>query len=707
MSTEESEKRIEEVVVAPRPWTFVLGLILVAMMVTVETWLNGFTSLFLEPFGVYGYWWNVQLEYWGNFLWPFIGCIILAIINKVKAVTRQEATIVVTMLFVTWMLPLWNGIGSCINSGAAFINSGEPYITWYKEAFGPVRHLYAPDFEDPTWLEGWLRGGAAVPWVKWAPTIVYLTVVTSLYYITMVFLASLFFQSWIQVESLPFPVASGQAMLVDAAVGAGKEETKRRGFLNVYFWIGIVAGIAMSGSWWLSIFVPGFAPKPLAYDFTPLGFLPWAPIVFSVDPFYIGSMLLIPVGILESHILFFLIFYWIIPPAAAWAGIVDKQPATWTWASTWWGWVRTSVGPTSLANWAQWTYGHYNHLVLGFMFGIVAYSFWTTRGIWISSIRGIWKKEASDVEAQQPLPYKYLWGCLAFSGLLYALVMWYASNYELPGWYLLYEVVFPVWIVTALSSARIRGEFGYGGFTNYNVTHTHTVWHYWWWASPSSPMYTEDPASFMRQAQATGQYFWSGYINGPSAATSPTVMTMFKVGDLNNTHPRYILYASLIAIPFAIVLVNVLMVQFNYMYGALNKWSAESIGGMGGHWGMVWNGWASYLKNPWQWVGRPPTIWMHVTQLVGAVAAFILMYVRTRAPWLPVHPIGVVSSTWAPPIVFLPAVIALIAKLIVLRVGGPRLHETTLLPLGVGLSLGTGLMFLIGAIVRAYQLLSA
>jgi hypothetical protein len=165
--------------------------------------------------------------------------------------------------------------------------------------------------------------------------------------------------------------------------------------------------------------------------------------------------------------------------------------------------------------------------------------------------------------------------------------------------------------------------------------------------------------------------------------------------------------AGLIAVPFAILLVNVLMVQFNYMYGAINKWAAEEIGGMGGMWGMTWNGWASWNNNPWQWVGTEPTIWMHVTWIMGAVLAVVLLLVRSRFPMLPIDPIGVVAATWAPFIVFLPAVIAVISKIIVLRVGGSRLHEKTVIPLGVGLSLGTGIMFLICAFIKANQILMA
>jgi hypothetical protein len=135
-------------------------------------------------------------------------------------------------------------------------------------------------------------------------------------------------------------------MLIDAAVG-GEKGSKRESFTNIYFWVGMIIGVIMSFRWWLALFVRGWTAEGLYYNFTPLGFLPYTPLVFSIDPFYIGSMLLVLTNILQSHILFFIIFYWIIPPVAVFAGVVDKQPAGWEWTSTWWSWIRTSVGPTS------------------------------------------------------------------------------------------------------------------------------------------------------------------------------------------------------------------------------------------------------------------------------------------------------------------------------------------------------------------------
>jgi hypothetical protein len=179
------------------------------------------------------------------------------------------------------------------------------------------------------------------------------------------------------------------------------------------------------------------------------------------------------------------------------------------------------------------------------------------------------------------------------------------------------------------------------------------------------------------------------------------------MGEKTETHPKYIFYGALIAIPVAIILSLVLILQWNYLYGALNKWSEEGTGVWNGAWSYQHNYWAAYQGSVWQWIGVPPTEWMHFFEFIGVLISWILIYVRIKFPWLPLHPIGFVASTLIPYVAFLPAIIALVAKIIVIRSGGLRAYEEKLMPLGIGLSAGSGVAMLISAFIKAFQILSA
>jgi hypothetical protein len=94
--------------------------------------------------------------------------------------------------------------------------------------------------------------------------------------------------------------------------------------------------------------------------------------------------------------------------------------------------------------------------------------------------------------------------------------------------------------------------------------------------------------------------------------------------------------------------------------------------------------------------------------IVGAAIVTIVYILHARFPWFPLNPAGVtLGFTWITFHVVIPALVALIAKYIILRIGGAKVYEEMVVPFAIGALASTGIMILWGVLSNYAALLTA
>jgi hypothetical protein len=119
-------------------------------------------------------------------------------------------------------------------------------------------------------------------------------------------------------------------------------------------------------------------------------------------------------------------------------------------------------------------------------------------------------------------------------------------------------------------------------------------------------------------------------------------------------------------------------------------------------WVGNWNGITAEMEG-----GNRPTAppWIPYA-LLGIVIVGVLSFLHARFMWFPVDPAGYVLATTIHPLLeglWLPFLIAWIAKTITLRVGGSRAYENYGVPIATGFLTGTTLSILIGGGIGVYR----
>jgi len=87
-----------------------------------------------------------------------------------------------------------------------------------------------------------------------------------------------------------------------------------------------------------------------------------------------------------------------------------------------------------------------------------------------------------------------------------------------------------------------------------------------------------------------------------------------------------------------------------------------------------------------------------VYTVVGAAITIGLYMARARWPWFMINPAALSISLWLNEYMWMNAIVALIIKLVITRVGGVKALEEKVLPAVVGFCTGYGALFLFVAL---------
>lgn len=702
-----------EVAVIPpvRPIAYIIGLVFVAIIIPIMTFFTGIINMgYLYPFStnVYsGQNWQ-QINY--VFFWPFIILLITGAIGKATRLTKQEIVVIVSMIWVTWFIPnAGTGVKQSLtwNIGARLLA-----LPWFPDRFmNDMNGVYqawrfwGPDPTKAAVFSGALGGGASVPWGEWAFAMTYQSLYNIFFFATQIFLVNLFRRQWLDVEELPFPMATAGAQLINQSVepSGGKSILK-----SVYLWVGIIVGFLGNLPLLLPKLTPAFADPPepgIGVELTTLRLLPWVFLNFSVNPELIGAAYLMPTTILFSYLAFWVVFQLIWGPLMVSLGIWDPMPAT-SWHAYYGSLNRYSTGTLGTMNWAQYFGGTWVMFTWGAMAGLIIWPMLVYRREVMVVLKGLWGSVPKEIDENEPLKVKQTWigfiVCFLATVFIY---IWGTGGLLSSPFYWIPVILIVVGLLFqwgGLFMARYMAEVGYGMHPWAGYTQAPPAWNYsgWlYWAAEGSPWYmgsfTNPLASERRVVAAVRMYYSAGY--GGTTHPLPSAFEAYKIGKETKTRYRDQFIGMMIAIPVAIVLTYIMTLTFAYTWGINNKWSAPYAEWSIGYFLFGWMGWGPPAL---VWCCSPfPTYTIFAAIAIGFAIVVLLFQLRARYPRWPFHPIAfplVVTGMY--PQMFLPIIIAFIAKRLTLRFGGSEAYSKYGVPIAIGLIIGFSINAFIGSL---------
>jgi hypothetical protein len=325
------------------------------------------------------------------------------------------------------------------------------------------------------------------------------------------------------------------------------------------------------------------------------------------------------------------------------------------------------------------------------------------RGEIVNVFKAFVGRAPPEVEAREPI--KYRWQLLGFI-LLVAIsiyLWWYASLGFLPIiWGVYSYIIMALWL---MCRARVAGEFGLAiDFMNDNMwahNWTYSFRSHWWVADPASPFFIRDVRQRFLVLRA--DYPW--YFTVVRAAPVATLLESYKMASVEGVHSKHIFIATIIAMIVGIVVAVFTFLPMWCSFGALNLSAFNYLGAPHNYYqraptyacitevGDYWRGDLS---------GGGPRASQWILFSIGAAIIFAIYWLNTRFPWFPVNAQGAaLGFGMVPPNMMTPAIVAYIAKRIILRVGGIRLYEDKAMPFAVGMAAATGPAVILGVL---YQL---
>lgn len=530
-----------------------------------------------------------------------------------------------------------------------FLDVLVPMITWPFRAATPENRygeLITPHIpawisvRDPAVLKGWYEGTKDVwAWRMWAPWVtpvaVWSAVIFAMLFVMMC-INTIVRQQWIQHDKLQFPLVELPIQVTDPAGELFRSRLMWLGF-------GISGGICLMNG--LSVLYPSIPFLPVKMtNLAPLmpnkpwNAVGWFPISFY--PYAIGLSFLLPVDMLFSCWFFFLCWKAVNVLGSVY-GVYGTVP--------------------------RFPYADQQSLGAYYLIGLFAV--WSGRRHLRVVFRAAFAGEKIAGEAEGPMRYR-----TAVLGLIlgFLAVVLFFRLIGLAWWMALAAI--GLYFFFAMAVARIHAELG----------------------PPSHGLHFMGPEIVLTGALGTQAFSnqnltafgWFWWFNR-SYRSIPIAYQLdgLKIAQRSRVSQRTMGAAIALASVAAVASGFAFYIYFGYTRGAQV--------GMAGH--VNGFGWEAFNIRTANWIATqtPRDIGYVISVAWGMVFTYFLYFMKLRFAWWPFHPLGFAVSTGYPiHTIWVPSIIAWLAKFTVLRVGGLKGYRAAL-PFFLGLILGD---FIVGAL---------
>jgi len=547
------------------------------------------------------------------------------------------------LLTIYAMLGVGTGLVSSLWDLGGSLAGTITYPFWFATPENRWKDLLWPTL--PTWLTvrdldvlaGFYVGGAEPydPRVvrAWAgPAAWWAAIVGAMMWVCLC-LNSIVRRRWEEEEKLPFPLVTLPVQLVE----------ERFGLLhNRLFWVGVGVTVAI-GVWnTLAGVVPSLPEIPTFYDYT--GYVqnrrPWSFIRYCGlwwDPFAVGLCYLMPLDLTLSLLLFDLM----------WMG----------------EYVMTGQFGWATSPWSGFPYG--DQQAAGALIALLLSVLWLDRRYLAQVMRkAVGLRSALREDGEEALGYR-----AAVLGTLggIAFLWWVLARAGMETWVI--PALLGLYFVMSLVISRLRAQLGPPS----NEIHASAM-PYWmlltFAGSRSMTPRTLGVLALLRP-----------YLYEQRSHPSPVQLEALKMAEGGRMERRRLAMAMAVVVPVAVLCYFWAQLQLGYTLG-LGTPKAH-------YWNLVVpRSIAEGLSDDLQYPSAPGVSNMSAMGF-GMVFTMVLMWLKMRFQWWPLHPVGYpIALSWAIDSMKPALLITWVVKSMLLRYGGLRAHRRAL-PLFLGLLAGS------------------
>jgi len=612
---------------------------------------------------------------------------IMRIIPEKYRFNKAELAFLITSIMTVPILADRDGYSMLLTAFSWDISIGANYVEHTLKNISPNFLV-----NDEELLRQQFYGGVPVPWNAWIVPLTFQMLLWICLRLFFFFGISLIQHVYIDQEALAFPMETNVTKtLIDFSSGEKKigplssKESKRIVLISLI--IGVLWFLLLKPKYWYPS-VTLLEDNPLIIDLTPTGLLP-APLKLNFNFADWGWLILMPIDVLVTMPIAWIIFYVIIPPIMISTGNLTEIPPGTS--------GRTAViRIASMRENTLWK-GGYGPLQFGLILGLALVPLIRNRRSIIRSIKSV----STGGPYETPLSPKVLWLGWAITGLA---TVGLFSMFEIPVWYSFVLVFFlSCWYMGlgrafAKASAYMMNMDGHG-----------VGWCGQWWTAQLNHtvgLVGDTPAAFNSQWIVQQLALPMVGNNGGLEPTNPAIwhLSGFKLGQLTKADRKQMSVAILIGSLIPVLIAVPLGLWLSYTFG----WYAPG-SGLGR---LCWPSRATISTFFSNMRGRPSGPWLrtpdlgsNIVTIVGFVIVAVMEYLRRfGGAFLYMSPVGVAFAFFSSEGSYIMgAIIISIVRLIVFRVGGTKLYDEKILPIGVGLILGQAVSWIIKTILILLQ----
>jgi len=434
-------------------------------------------------------------------------------------------------------------------------------------------------------------------------------------------------KQWTERERLSYPI-----------IQLPLEMTERRGgfFRERLMWLGFsIAALISIVNLLNSIFpsVPYIPVKrrSIGYLFTERPWNAMGDMRLSFYPFAIGISFMIPLDLLLSC----WVFYWVYKMELVVGGVM--------------GWRSTSRFPFA------------DEQAFGAYIGILLFVIWTARSHFKSIFKHVLGMEGVD-DSEEPLPYR---AAAAGFVLGFAYLFLFSYRMGMAAWAI--PIFFAIYYLLGTVIARIRAELG---FLVHDLHHI----------DPHSMMIDMFGTRRLGTRTLIGFSLYMFFNRAYRAHPMPQELEAMKIGERVGMSQRGIAFAIMYAVVVGAIVTFWLLLDDYYRHGAESGYYGPWALGFGRGIYRQLENWLNYPRDP----DVPAMLFM----AGGFAFGVLLMLVRTRFLWFPLHPLGyAMANSWGMYNLWSCLFVAWLVKWIILRHGGLKSYRRAV-PFFLGMALG-------------------